>query len=86
MIFSNGDEMTGVWKNGVRQGRFSTTYSNNNIATIGNKISGKFIEKTYLLTVFVIFIIKKIANSLNLIEFNQPLGSRGYILEGIWKV
>ena len=48
MIFSNGDEMTGVWKNGVRQGRFSTTYSNNNIATIGNKISGRFNKKKHI--------------------------------------
>ena len=48
MIFSNGDEMTGVWKNGVRQGRFSTTYSNNNIATIGNKISARFNKKKHI--------------------------------------
>ena len=33
--------MTGVWKNGVRQGRFSTTYTNNNIASIGKKFTIK---------------------------------------------
>ena len=71
MIFSNGDEMTGVWKNGVRQGRFSTTYSNNNIATIGNKISARFNKKNMFANNFCFLIIKKIANSFKLTVFNQ---------------
>ena len=39
VIFSNGDEITGVWKHGARQGRFNLTFSNTNLSSIGKSIS-----------------------------------------------